>query len=159
MLWGNGFFVEHALQSFSVVAFFLLNSFNIIFEKDFLYFFKCCLFITSSEIITFFNRWDFLLKVWIWYQYQNKIEKHYHHDQEKLLRFYKKVHIRTYRLSKKKGFLAKSSFYFLRRAKMYYEKGRIAICLFDKSCTQNNVNYDILHEISWLRWIVIEQVN
>ena len=147
MLWGNGF---------TVGAFFLLNSFNVIFEKDFLYY---SLFITSSEIIILFKSWDFLLKVWIWYQYQNKIEKHYHQDQEKLLRFYKKVHIRTYRLSKKKGFLAKSSFYFLRKAKMYYKKGRIVICLFDKSCIQNNINCYILYEISWLRWIVMEQVN
>ena len=94
--------MEHALKSFTVAAFFLLNSFNVIFEKDFLYY---SLFITSSEIIILFNTWDFLLKVWIWYRYQNKKEKHYHQDQEKLLRFYEKVHIRIYRLSKKKGFL------------------------------------------------------
>ena len=52
--------MEHALKSFTVAAFFLLNSFNVIFEKDFLYY---SLFITSSEIIILFNTSDFLLKV------------------------------------------------------------------------------------------------
>ena len=30
---------------------------------------------------------------------------------------------------------------------------------FDKTCTQENVKCQIQHEDSWLRWIVIEQVN
>ena len=35
-----------------------------------------------------------LLKMWIWYGGQNRIENYYHHD-EKELSFYKKVHIKT----------------------------------------------------------------
>ena len=31
--------------------------------------------------------------------------------------------------------------------------------LFDKNCTHENVKCHIQHEESWLRWIVIEQVN
>ena len=31
--------------------------------------------------------------------------------------------------------------------------------LFDKNLTQENVKCHIQHEGSWLRWIVIEQVN
>ena len=30
--------------------------------------------------------------------------------------------------------------------------------LFDKICTQENVQCHIQHEESWLRWIVVEQV-
>ena len=35
-----------------------------------------------------------LLKVWIWYRYQNRLQNYYHLDGEKL-GFYRKVHIKT----------------------------------------------------------------
>ena len=35
-----------------------------------------------------------LMKVWIWYRCQNRIEHYYHHDGEQL-DFHKKVHIKT----------------------------------------------------------------
>ena len=46
---------------------------------------------------------------------------HYHHDEEQQLSFYKKLHIKTYRLSKKKDILEILSFYFLCRTKIYYK--------------------------------------
>ena len=69
-----------------------------------------------------------------------------------------KLHNKTYRLTNVKNILVMLSFYFLRRTKKYYKKRRIPVCLFDKSRTQDNVKGHILHEESWLRWIVIEQV-
>ena len=35
------------------------------------------------------------LRVWIWYRHKNKIEKHYHHDQEQQLSFSKEAHFKT----------------------------------------------------------------
>ena len=46
---------------------------------------------------------------------------HYHHDEEQQLSFYKKLHIKTYRLSKKKDILEILSFYFLCRTEIYYK--------------------------------------
>ena len=46
---------------------------------------------------------------------------HYHHDEEQQLSFLKKLHIKTYRLSKKKDILENLSFYFLCRTKIYYK--------------------------------------
>ena len=43
-----------------------------------------------------------LMKVWIWYRRQNRIENYYHHDGEQF-GFYKKDHIKTQ--SKKKDVL------------------------------------------------------
>ena len=49
------------------------------------------------------------------------MEMHYHHDEEQQLSFLKKLHIKTYRLSKKKDILENLSFYFLCRTKIYYK--------------------------------------
>ena len=46
---------------------------------------------------------------------------------------FKKVHIKTCKLSKEKDILVALSFYFLPRTKMYCKKLRKTICLFDKS--------------------------
>ena len=46
---------------------------------------RCCHFSPSLGL---------LMKAWIWYRCQNKIENYYHHDGEQL-GFYKKVHIKT----------------------------------------------------------------
>ena len=77
---------------------------------------------------------------------KNKLEKHYQHDEEQHLRFYKKVHIKTYRPSNKKNVLVMLSFYFLRRTKMYCKKRRISTCLFDKSRNQDDIKCHVLHE-------------
>ena len=44
------------------------------------------------------------MKVWIWYCCQNRIENYYQQDEEQL-GFYKKVHIKTHSMSKKKDIL------------------------------------------------------
>ena len=88
-----------------------------------------------------------LMKVWIWYRCQNRIENYYHHDEEQL-GFYKKVHIKTQSMSKKKDVLA-----ILHGAK------QMSFNLFDKNCTQENVQLHFQHGESWLGGIVIEQVN
>ena len=44
------------------------------------------------------------LKLWIWYRRENKVEKFYNHDGQKI-GFYKKVHIKRYRLGKNKDIL------------------------------------------------------
>ena len=81
-----------------------------------------------------------LLKVWIWYRCQNRIENYHQHDGEQL-GFYSKVHIKTY----------SKMFFILQETKNPN--------LFDKNCAQENVKCHIQHVESWLRWIVIEQVN
>ena len=108
----------------------------------------------KSGPLTILQRWD----VWIWYRFKNKIEKHYHHDEEQQLRFDKNLNIKTYRLSKKKDILVIFSFSFLCRTKTYYKERIFPICLFDKSCTRDNAKCHILHEERLLRQIVLEQV-
>ena len=81
-----------------------------------------------------------LLKVWIWYRCQNRMENYYHHDGEQL-GFYIKY------LSKHRAGCSSDLF-----------KQRIPIYL-TKNCTQENSKYHIQNEESWLRWIVLEQVN
>ena len=83
-----------------------------------------------------------LMKVWIWYRCQNRIENYYHHDEEQL-GFYKKVHIKTQSMSKKKNVLV-----------ILYRKKRMSFNLFDK-----NVQLHLQHRESWLGGIIIEQVN
>ena len=67
------------------------------------------------------------MKELIWYTYKNRIEKHYYHDGEQQLSFYKKVYIKTYKLSKKKDILVMFSFYIHCGTKMYCKKGSIPI--------------------------------
>ena len=98
---------------------------------------------TSSEMLSFFHRSDCCWK----YEFDTDviIENYYHHDGEQL-GFYKKIHIKT--LSKKKDVLV-----------IFISQETKNSNLFDKNCTQENVKCHIEHEGSWLRWIVIEQVN
>ena len=105
---------------------------------------------------THYIKWDInislslrlFLKKWIWYRYKNRTENHYPHDGVQQSSFFKNVHIKTYKLIKKKGILVMLSFYVLCRTKMYYKKRRISICLFGKSHTQDIVKRHILHEES-----------
>ena len=127
-------------QSFSVTVFFSLRQFYIIFIMK-----KITSHFTSSEILTISSSLRLLLKVWIWYRYQNKIEKHYHHDGEQKLSFYKQVYFKTSRLRKRNDILVMPLFYFLRRTKIYCKKQRTPICLFDKNHTQDHVKC-YLHE-------------
>ena len=82
--------------------------------------------------------------MWLWYWYQNRIKKYYHHDGEQSTLYQKVLHIKTHRLKKEDCF---------------------SICiainsnLLDKSCTQDKVKCYIQHKESCLRWIIIEQVN
>ena len=64
-----------------------------------------------------------LMKVWIWYRHQNRIENYYHHDEEQL-GFYKKVHTKTQSMSKKEDVLV-----------ILYREKRMSFNLFDKNCT------------------------
>ena len=85
--------------------------------------------------------------MWIWYRCQNRIENYYHHDEEQL-GFYKKVHIKTQSMSKKKDVLV-----------ILHRKKRMSFNLFDKNCTQEYVQLHLRHGESWLGGTVIEQVN
>ena len=82
--------------------------------------------------------------MWVWCRCQNRIEKYYHDDGEKLTFYQKVLHIKTHRLRKEECF---------------------CICitinsnLLDKNCTQDKVKCHIQYERSSLRWIVIEHVN
>ena len=51
-------------------------------------------------------------------------------------------------ISKYTGWEKEGHFYFLHRAKMYYKKQKISICLFDKSCGEDIVKFHILHKES-----------
>ena len=86
-----------------------------------------------------------LMKVLIWNRCQNWIENYYHHDGEQL-GFYKKVHIKT--KSKKKDVLV-----------IFTLQKRNEFQFFNKNCTQENVQLHIQHGESWLRGIIIEQLN
>ena len=106
---------------------------------------KTCFTVHSKWVVIVPSSLRLLLKVWIWYISQNRIEDYYHHNGEQL-DFYKKVRINTQ--SKKKDFLV-----------IFALQETMNSNLFDKSCTQENVKFHIQHEESWLRWIVIEQVS
>ena len=101
-----------------IIVFFLSNMILLSLKSCFITHIKWDVIISSSLRL--------LLKVWIWYRCQNRIENYYQHDWEQLDGFYKKNTISN---------------------------------LFDKNYTQKNVKCHIQHEESWLRWIVIEQVN
>ena len=88
--------------------------------------------------------------MWIWYRRQNKIGNYYHQDEEQL-GFYKKVH-RAWENH--------------RYQNTVHEQKKGCSCnftmsfnLFDKNCTQENVQLHLQHGESWLGGIVIEQVN
>ena len=99
---------------------------------------------TSSEILSFLHHWV-LMKVWIWYRCQNGKENYYHHDGERL-GFYKKSTCQN--SEQKKDVLV-----------MFTFKKRMSSNLFDKNCTQENIQFHNQHWESWLiRGIVIEQV-
>ena len=87
-----------------------------------------------------------LPKVWVSYRCQNKIEKYYHNDGEKLTlhQKFQKVYTKRHRLRKK-----------------CFCNLCIAINsnLFDKNRTQHNIKCHIQHEGSWLWLIVTEKVN
>ena len=86
-----------------------------------------------------------LMKVWIWYRCQNRIENYYHHDEEQL-GFYKKVHTKTQSMSKKKDVLAilrrkkRMSFNLLDKKKLYSRKLSIASSTWRK-LTWRNFNW------------------
>ena len=79
--------------------------------------------------------------MWVWYRFQNRIEKYYHHDRKQLT-FYQKVHT---------GWEKKKCSRNLCIA--------ISSNLFDKKRIRDNFKCHIQYEGSWIRWIVIEQVN
>ena len=93
--------------------------------------------------------------MWIWYRCQNRIGNYYHQDEEQL-GFYKKVHRtwenhryqNTEHEQKKKDVLV-----------ILHRKKRASFNLFDKNCTQGNVQLHLQHGESWLGGTVIEQVN
>ena len=79
-------------------------------------------------------------------QIPKQIGKLYHHDGEQL-GFYKKVHIKTQRLNKKKNVFV-----------IFVSQETKNSHLFDKSGTQDSIKFHFQHEGSWLWWIVVEQV-
>ena len=83
----------------------------------------------------------------IWYRCQNRIEKYYHHDGEKLC-FYKKYISQHTQAEQKEGVL---EIFVFQETKNFH--------LFDKNHSQDNVKCHIQNEESWLRRIVIELVN
>ena len=91
------------------------------------------IFIIKSCFITHI-KWDviissslrLLLKVWIWYRCQNRIENYYHYDGEQL-GFAKKVHIKSQ--SKKKDILV-----------IIILQERKNCNLFNKNCTQERAS-------------------
>ena len=85
--------------------------------------------------------------MWIWYRCQNRIGNYYDQDEEQL-GFYKKAHIKTQSMNKKKDVLV-----------ILHRKKQMSFNLFDKNCTQENVQLHLQHGESWLGGIVIEQVN
>ena len=61
------------------------------------------------------------------------MKNYYRHDEEQL-GFYKKVHIKTLSMSKKKDVLV-----------ILHRKKRISFNSFEKSCTQENVELHLQH--------------
>ena len=94
-------------------------------------------------MLSFLHRWDLCWKCEC--DIDVKIENYFHHD-VKQLGFYKKVHIKK---QGKKDVLV--ILILLQETKNSN--------LFDKNCTQGNVKCYVQHEESWLRLIVIEEVN
>ena len=87
------------------------------------------------------------MKVWIWYRCQNRIENFYHRDEEQL-GFYRKAHIKTQSMSKKKDVLV-----------ILHRNKQMSFNLFDKNCTQESVQLHLQHGARLLGGIKIEQVN
>ena len=112
------------------------------------FFYYCFLYQTWCFYHKTHIKWDviisstlrLLLKVWIWYRCQNRIENYYQHNGEQL-GFYKKVNI--IEPQERKDILQE----------------RKNSNLFGKNCAQEDIKCHIQHEESWLRWIVIEQLN
>ena len=91
----------------------------------------------------FLHRWDYCWEYEFDADVKKKIEEYHHHDGEQL-GFYKRGHIKRCRLSKKKdilGIARNEKFQFIYLAKTV------------------NIKCHIQHEKSWLRWIIVEQVN
>ena len=89
----------HPFKPFGIQNFAMENQFCRVtcFVKVFLLFFALKQFYnvvhTSSQISL-----RLLLKMWIWYRYENRIEKYYHQNWKTItLGFYKKVHIKSHR--------------------------------------------------------------
>ena len=91
-----------------------------------------------------------LMKVWIWYRCQNRIENYYHHDGEQL-GFYKKVHIKTQ--SKKKDVLV--IFILLLYNPLYYCKKRRTPIYLIKTVPKRNIKRTLFHNSIWrkLTWM------
>ena len=94
-------------------------------------------------MLSFLHLWDYSWKCG--FNTDVKIENYYYHDGEQL-GIYKKVYIKTQ--SKNKDVLVIFIFQETKNSN-----------LFDRNGTQENVKCHTQHEDSWLRWIVIEQVN
>ena len=75
-------------QSFYYCFFFLSNMIFLSLKSCFITHIKWDVIISSSLRL--------LLKVWIWYRCQNRIENHYQRDWEQLNRFYKKTQFAIY---------------------------------------------------------------
>ena len=95
-------------------------------------------------------KWDLVIssslrllrKVWIWYRCQNRMENYYHQDEEQL-GFYKKLHrawakhrYQNTEHEQKKDVLV-----------ILHCKKRISFNLFDKNCTQENVQLHLQHGV------------
>ena len=96
---------------------------------------------TSSETLSFLHRWDYCWKCES--DTDIEVENYYQHDGEQL-GFYKKS---TYQNTEQDVFV------------IFTLQDTKNSNLFDKNCPQEDVTCHIQHEESWLRWIVIEQVN
>ena len=72
------------------------------------------------------------------------MEKHYHHDGKQQLRFYKSVHIKTCRQSKKKDFLVMLFLTFCVEQKCIGRNEESSFVHFTKSRTKDNIKCHIL---------------
>ena len=85
-----------------------------------------------------------LLKVWIWYRFQNRIES-YSHDDGEQSGFKKKVCIKTQSKMSCNLYIVGNE-----DSKCIWQKLYLRVC---------QMPGHIQHEERWLRWIVVEQVN
>lgn len=97
--------------TYFIKVFLLLLFFSetaLLFILNFYHALKSCLimeFTNHIRLDIIISLWLSLsLKLWIWYRRENKVEKFYNHDGQKI-GFYKKVHIKRYRLGKNKDIL------------------------------------------------------
>ena len=84
---------------------------------------------------------EIVVKVWIWYRCQNRIENDYHHDGDQLA-FYKNVLIKT---QQKEGCSCNPYFAWNEEFQFIWQK---------MYCIQDNVKCHIQRKESWLRWVL-----